>query len=41
MLSAIKQVTAEFKEKYQKNELENAGVSAGVKLSKVQEKSWQ
>jgi len=39
---AIKQATAEFKEKYQKNELEdagvNAGVNAGVKLSKVQEK---
>ena len=42
MLSAIKQATAEFKEKYQRNELEdagvNAGVNAGVKLSKVQEK---
>ena len=42
MLSAIKQATAEFKEKYQKNKLEdagvNAGVNAGVKLSKVQEK---
>ena len=29
MLSAIKQATAEFKEKYQKNELEDAGVNAG------------
>jgi Fic family protein len=46
MLSAIKQATAEFKEKYQKNELKDAGVnagvsagvSAGVKLSKTQEK---
>ena len=42
MLLAIKQATAEFKEKYQKNEIEdagvNAGVNAGVKLSKTQEK---
>jgi Fic family protein len=42
MLSAIKEVTAEFKEKYQNNEIENAGVNAGinagVKLSKTQEK---
>ena len=42
MLSAIKQATAEFKNKQQKDELEdagvNAGVNAGVKLSKVQEK---
>ena len=42
MLSAIKQATAEFKEKQQTNKLEdagaNAGVNAGVKLSKVQEK---
>jgi Fic family protein len=42
MLLAIRQATAEFKEKYQKNELEDAGVSAGVyagvKLSKVQVK---
>ena len=42
MLSAIKQATAEFREKYQKGELENAGanadVNAGVKLSKTQKK---
>jgi len=42
MLLAIKQATADFKEKYQKNEIEdagvNAGVNAGVKLSKTQEK---
>ncbi|MDR0232402.1 MAG: Fic family protein [Dysgonamonadaceae bacterium] len=42
MLSAIKKVTAEFKEKNQNYELENAGVNAsanaGVKLSKTQEK---
>ena len=42
MLSSIKQATAEFKDKYQKNEIENAGanagVNAGVKLSKIQEK---
>ena len=38
MLSAIKQATAEFKEKHQKGELANAGVNAGVKLSKTQEK---
>jgi Fic family protein len=42
MLLAIKQATAEFKEKYQKGELTNAGVNAGgnagVKLSKLQEK---
>ena len=45
MLSAIKQATVEFKEKYQKNEIEdagvNAGVNAGVKLSKVQEKIFE
>ena len=33
-LSAIKQATAEFREKYQKGELENAG----VKLSKTQKR---
>ncbi|MDR1182158.1 MAG: Fic family protein, partial [Bacteroidales bacterium] len=42
MLSVIKQATVEFKEKYQKGELDsagvNAGVNAGVKLSKTQEK---
>ena len=42
MLSAIKQATAEFKEKYQRGEHDdagvNAGVNAGVKLSKTQEK---
>jgi hypothetical protein len=38
MLTAIKDVTALFKEKYKKNKLENAGANAGVKLSKVQEK---
>jgi Fic family protein len=38
MLSVIKQATVEFKEKYQKGELKNAGVNAGVKLSKTQEK---
>ncbi|MDR2145861.1 MAG: Fic family protein [Tannerella sp.] len=42
MLSAIKQATAEFKEKYLRNKLEDAGVNAGVnasvKLSKSQEK---
>jgi len=37
MLSAIKQATAEFKEKYQQNELENASVNTGVKLLKTQE----
>ena len=38
MLSAIKEATNDFKEKYQKNEIENAGVNAGVNLSKTQEK---
>jgi Fic family protein len=38
MLLAIKQATAEFKEKYQNNKLKNADVNAGVKLSKTQEK---
>ena len=42
MLSVIKQATSEFKEKYQKGELNDAGVNAGVnasvKLSKIQEK---
>ena len=38
MLSAIKQATAEFREKYQKGELEKAGANAGVKLSKTQKK---
>ncbi|MDR2205205.1 MAG: Fic family protein [Flavobacteriaceae bacterium] len=42
MLTAIKQATAEFKEKYQKGEIGNAdvnaSVNAGVKLSKLQEK---
>jgi len=42
MLSAIKESTADFKEKHQKGEIKNAGVNAGanagVKLSKTQEK---
>ena len=38
MLSAIKQATAEFKEKQQTNKLDDAGVNAGVKLSEVQKK---
>ena len=38
MLSAIKQATAEFKEKHSANDLQDEGVNEGVKLSKVQEK---
>lgn len=45
MLSAIKQTTAEFKEKYNQGEIEinlnagvNAGANAGVKLTEIQKK---
>jgi Fic family protein len=43
MLSAIKQATAEFKEKYHRGEIKeehnkNAGVNAGVKLTGTQRK---
>jgi len=42
MLAAIKQATAEFKEKHKRGELQNGGaiggVSGGVKFSKTQEK---
>jgi Fic family protein len=36
MLSAIKQATAEFKEKYERGEIKNEGVSEGVNLSEIQ-----